>query len=689
MLVAWCNINLEMIINIARIKIRFLLFAICFSPGLATAQVVSDGQDVPALAGFDNAMLEFMQAHNVPDAQLAVTWQGRLVLARSYDHQSGNPVNNRSRFRVASVSKPLTSTLMHRLQQDGGVSVDDTLDQYLDLTPPDGQNADPQLGGITVRNLLEHLAGFGTATNFGYDPVFHDVDIANELSVDLPILKSHVRSFMNGKSLVSTPDTEYNYSNYGYMLAGQVIEAATGMPYGAYADSVLNRIGIYDARQSRSQRHRAYADEVEYFSGNRGASVMQDNGGRLPYEYGALNYENAAAFGGWTLNMVEAARWLANLDDPEATDAILDAESQALMFGLPENQQGPYTSGDAYYGSGWLVRDYGGGGRNTWHGGSLPGTTAYIVRIRQGFNFAVAINRRNESNPGAWLGDLESRIIAAYNQVDQWPSHDLFDQELRPAPQAAGARYGGSWYDPDHKGEGFAITVISPDTAVIYWFTYKPDGRQAWYFGVASLDGHRMVIENLLEASGGRFGPDFDPDEVDISTVGSLVINFYEDNKAKADYLLEGDSGYMELTRITRPFANDDPQAAGDWRTGLWFDPSHNGEGYVVEVLEDGRVVIYWFTYDQSGNPAWMLTTSIDGELGSGMTLPMDRHAGGNFGVAFDPSRVQVLENGSADMTISCEESDVSYSGGDSGFPDVELTLERIAGYMPLPCENP
>ncbi len=41
----------------------------------------------------------------------------RLVLARAYSNDSGQPVNNRSRFRVASVSKPITSTLLHHLQQ--------------------------------------------------------------------------------------------------------------------------------------------------------------------------------------------------------------------------------------------------------------------------------------------------------------------------------------------------------------------------------------------------------------------------------------------------------------------------------------------------------------------------------------------------------------------------------------------
>lgn len=658
-----------------------------FWPMLASAQVVSDGQDVPSLTAFDDAMLSFMQDYNIPDGQLAVTWQGRLVLARSYNNQSSNPVNNRSRFRVASVSKPITSTLVHRLHQDGVLSVSDTLDQYLDLTPPPGQVADARMGGITIRNLLEHRAGFGTASNFGYDPVFNDAEISAALSVPLPLLKSDIRRFMNGKALVSMPGMQENYSNYGFMLAGEVIEKATGLPYGAYADSVFNAIGIYDARLARTEAHRAYAGEARYFSGFRSSSVMESNGGQLPYEYGALNYENAAAFGGWTLSMVEVARWLSNLDQPGSSDAILNAQSQATMFGLHENYPGTYTPGDGYYGSGWLVRDYGNGQRNTWHAGSLPGTTAYVVRIRDGFNFAVSFNRRNESSPGSRIGDIETRLFNAYSSVNSWPTHDLFTQELRPTPADVGARYGGSWFDEDNNGEGFVVSMVSPDTAVIYWFTYKPDGRQAWYFGVAELDGHRMIIQDLLEAKGGRFGPNFDPADVSFTSVGSLVLNFYENSKGKADYLLNGDSGYMELARITQPYTSDDPQTAGDWRSGLWYDPSHDGEGYVVEVLNDDFVLFYWFTYDKDGNPAWMLTSADDG-IDNTMMMPQFLYEGGNFGVSFDPDKVISVENGATQMRLGCGGSDVEFTGGSSDFPDVDMTLQRIGGFVPSPCQN-
>ena len=88
----------------------------------AFAQWKISGTDVPQLAAFDSAMKTLMTAQGATSAQLAVTWQGRLVLGHGY---SLNPATQDtitepdSLFRIASVSKPITATLVHRLIQDG------------------------------------------------------------------------------------------------------------------------------------------------------------------------------------------------------------------------------------------------------------------------------------------------------------------------------------------------------------------------------------------------------------------------------------------------------------------------------------------------------------------------------------------------------------------------------------------
>ncbi len=668
---------------------RSSIFFICLLAGApAFAQtVVSGGPNVPELAVFDDTMIQFMDDHDVPAGQLAVAWQGRLVYSRAFSNNAEHAPNTKTLFRLASVSKPLTSTMIHHAHQEGLLSVDDTIDQYLDLSTLNGGGpADPRLSGVTIRNLLEMLGGFGAPQEYGFDPAFVDRDIEALTHDGFPVLKSQILAYMNDRMLIHEPGTTYAYSNYGYMLLGMILESATGLPYGAYADSVFNPIGMWRSRQARSQQQRLYPNEVRYSSPHFGVSVVDNSGEVLPAEYGSLNYENMAAYGGWVSTANELVRWITRMQDPGFPDAPLSSGSLDLMFGLPQNYPGSYSPGDYFYGSGWQVRDYGAGGRNIWHHGSLPSTSTVVASIRDGFTWAALFNKRFENSSALLSGAFEEVIYPARNQVAQWPSHDLFNSQLTPAPPALDAVAAGSWFDVSHNGEGFTVTFINASTAVVYWFTYDRHGNQRWYFGIAAVEGTRLVVEELLTSSGGRFGPGYNPADVEVTPVGSLVLNFYAEGRAKADYLLGTDSGYMDLVRLSQPFESANPANAGDWRNALLFDPSHDGEGYVVEALPNGRVVVYWFTYDNSGNQAWMIGTVV-GDFDNGVALPMDRPVGGNFGAGFDPDLVSVSGNGTANMTIQCGgEMSVSYSGGSGAFPAVNLNLQVLGGYVAPPC---
>ena len=83
------------------------------------------GTTVSALASFDSTMKTFMQARNIPAGQLAVTYQGRLVLARGYSWSSDSTlsVQPTSLFRVASLTKSFTAAALVKLVQDGKVTL--------------------------------------------------------------------------------------------------------------------------------------------------------------------------------------------------------------------------------------------------------------------------------------------------------------------------------------------------------------------------------------------------------------------------------------------------------------------------------------------------------------------------------------------------------------------------------------
>ncbi len=124
-----------------------------------------------------------------------------------------------------------------------------------------------------------------------------------------------------------------------------------------------------------------------------------------------------------------------------------------------------------------------------------------------------------------------------------------------------GAEFSGMFFDPNRSGEGFAIHIVDSGedetVPVGFWFSYTPDGEQAWFIGIGSIeDGTRFVASDVLQPIGARFGAAFDPADVDKRSWGTWSIDFTDCNAAGLDYESEI-PGYSTvphaLQRLTRP----------------------------------------------------------------------------------------------------------------------------------------
>lgn len=402
------------------------------SLALAAKQWTATGHAYTELAGFDNTMQSFMQARNIPGGALAVTRNGRLVLARGYtysDDVEDLTVQPTSLFRIASISKPLTATAVLRLVQDGHLSLSSKVKDLISLTHPPGQSPDSRLANITIRNLLQHLGGWDRGMTF--DPMFRDASIAAALGVSLPISQANILTYTTGQPLQHDPGTTYAYSNYGYCLLGQIITAVTGLPYANYVSQVVfNPLQVTRPTLGHSLPANRLPTEVKYHSQYSAPTVFNSSGSIVPYPYGGWNLENMDSHGGWLASAIDLVRFAASFDDP-ASSPVLNAASITTMFGLPENiPPGNYTPGDWYYACGWAVRDWGGGNRNTWHDGSLDGTYTLVVRRGSDHtNWCVLFNQRDDAS-GLSYSAIDSALHAAANAVTTWPDHDLFSEYL-------------------------------------------------------------------------------------------------------------------------------------------------------------------------------------------------------------------------------------------------------------------
>ncbi|RZT13133.1 CubicO group peptidase (beta-lactamase class C family) [Kribbella sp. VKM Ac-2569] len=388
-------------------------------PADAAATWKTTGTAVSALAGFDTQMKAFMQARGVTAGQVAVTYKGRLVLARGYSTSTALTVQPTSLFRIASLSKSFTAAAIVKLVQDGKLSLSTPVANILDITPASGLTRDARWSTITLWKLLQHLGGWDR--DVSGDPNFKDAVISRTLGVPLELQHADVIKYMAGQKLDVDPGTKYAYSNFGYLLAGRVIEKVSGLSYESYVKQKL-LAPLKIKRMSLGYSIAKHSGETSYESQYSGPTVLDMTGKTVAAPYGSFSMRIQDANGGWIASAPDLVRWARMFDAPSS---VLNSTSLGHVWAKPST--GVNADG-WYYGLGWQIRPVTGGtGRNTWHTGSMPGTYTLLVRTSGGLSWAALFNRRDDAS-GKSYGDIDAAMWTAANGVKSWPTHDLFPQ---------------------------------------------------------------------------------------------------------------------------------------------------------------------------------------------------------------------------------------------------------------------
>ena len=386
---------------------------------------LGSGERVAALAAFDSIVPAIMHRWSIPGGAVAVVKDGRLVFARAYglaDVATGDVVQPDDLFRIASLSKPITAAAVLKLEEDGLLDLDaKAFSALADLEPPPGATVDPRLGDITIRQLLYHSGGWNRDATF--DPMFRSTTAAEEVGASAPASAETVIRYMKGKPLQFDPGSSYSYSNFGYAVLGRNIERATGRTYEQYVQSeILAPMGIGRMRIGRSLPFERAEDEVRYYDPATTQSVFPD-GGIVPFPDGGFYLEAMDAHGGWIASTIDLLRFATSVDGLDTRPDLLAATTIDRMIARPP---APLWVGSSYhYAMGWLIRPVG-GEANWWHTGSLPGTTALLVRAHNGLAWAALFNARAGSASGSFDLDLDRAMWKGVESVTTWPSHDLF-----------------------------------------------------------------------------------------------------------------------------------------------------------------------------------------------------------------------------------------------------------------------
>ena len=360
----------------------------------------------PSLVNFDVAMNNLLKNYNIPGGQLAITYKGRLVYSRGFglaDKSTNTAVCPDNIFRIASLSKQITSITIMHLYEQGRIGLDDIvfgangiLNDSMYLVPV----LDSRVYDITVNDLLSHQSGIPRS------------------------------GFNAGSEMLDfTPGTNGLYSNVGYVFLGRVIEKITKQDYETYVrDTILAPIGITDMRIGKTLLINKLPNEVHYYD-YPGAPLVPsifDSTILVPRQYGGdFSIESSKACGGWVASAQDLCKLLCAVDKFSTRPDILStATINTMVQPIHEYLGFPYALG-------WIINTT---SNNWFHDGALIGTMSYQVRRNTEINYALVVNSNYSSGQFTALSSLVGSIIPL---ITSWPEIDLFDSTYICSPSTS------------------------------------------------------------------------------------------------------------------------------------------------------------------------------------------------------------------------------------------------------------
>lgn len=377
------------------------------------------GKAAPGTEAFDTAVVATIKRHGIPGAALAITKDGKLLVARGYGFanlQTEEPVRPETLFGIASLSKAFTAVAILKLVEQGKLSLDDhpfKLLNHIKAFP--GVRVDPRLYQITVRHLLNHSGGWDHQKSG--DPVNWTTQMQLKRGDKRPVSAEYLISETMGLRLDFDPGAESKYSNFGYIVLGAVIEKVSGQSYEKYVkDNVLTPAGV-----SKATLHPL---DAGYFK-NEARRYLAGTDTELPPW--KQKYSDAA--GGWTASSVDMVRFLTALDGTRGK-ALLNEKAFGHMIELPPKPLKPRENG-THVGLGWdsvvlPEKNFG-----YFKDGSWFGMRAYMKRLPGGINWVLLFNAslQLDALDTRTVGDAVQEVHKHLDQIEKFEvKTDLFKE---------------------------------------------------------------------------------------------------------------------------------------------------------------------------------------------------------------------------------------------------------------------
>jgi CubicO group peptidase (beta-lactamase class C family) len=182
----------------------------------------------------EKAMIEHAKGRHIPGIAYGIVVDDQLVIASAdgiLDVDTKNPSTTTSAFRIASMTKSFTAMAIIKLRDEGKLNLNDPVSKYIpEMSNLEYLTKDSPI--ININNLLTMTAGFPEDNPWGD----RQLDESNEMLIGM---------IDDGVTFSNAPSFEYEYSNTGYALLGNIVSRVSGKPYQEYIkNNILQPLGM-------------------------------------------------------------------------------------------------------------------------------------------------------------------------------------------------------------------------------------------------------------------------------------------------------------------------------------------------------------------------------------------------------------------------------------------------------------
>jgi len=365
---------------------------------------------------------------NSPGAAVAVVKDGAVVYQRGFGSanlEHGIPITPSTVFDIASVSKQFTGLAVAMLVEQGAVSLDADIREYLPEMPDFGET-------VTVRHLVHHTSGLRDWTAA--------LPIAGVRFEDVITFDDVLAMARHQRDLNYTPGAEYSYTNTGYNLLAEIVSRVTGEPFADWMQAnVFEPLGM-TSTHFHGDYHRIVRNRAHSYRPDLERGGFQN----------AVNTLTALGSSSLYTTTEDLAKWALNFEEMR----VAGPAAIALT-----HQRGVLNSGDTIgYAFGQGIGRYR-GLRTVSHGGSWAGFRTYLVRFPEQRCAVIVLANLSSFNPTL----LANRVADAY-----------LPEELEPAQATEEFEHTEIAVDPARLDDYLGSFKLGPGWFVTFT---KEDGR--------------------------------------------------------------------------------------------------------------------------------------------------------------------------------------------------------------------